>query len=119
MFYFNNCHGRQHARIFGSGAFYDLATTGFHASLARNLSPGEQCIVAGAAKGGQVEFAWFSFVREEVKPNDKNKDCRVFFGDPIKSETCSRGDAARDGIYSAFFDKNGNFKRQCVLQGKR
>jgi hypothetical protein len=42
--------------------------------------------------------------------------CRVFFGDLIKSEKRSMGDAARDGFYSTFFDKNGNFKRHSVFQ---
>ena len=44
--YLNNCKGREHERIFGSGAFYDLATGGYQPTKATNLSVGQQCIVA-------------------------------------------------------------------------
>jgi hypothetical protein len=41
MYLFNNCHNRRHAAMYGSGAFYDLNTTGFQATLANNLPVGE------------------------------------------------------------------------------
>jgi hypothetical protein len=116
MFFFNNCLQREHARIFGSGAFYDLNTTGFQSPLAKNLSVGEHCIVATPVKGGQIEFGWWLFSKETIKPDDDGKPCRVLFGTPSKSETLSKGDAARDGQYSIFFNKKGDFKRQSVLQ---
>jgi hypothetical protein len=116
MFYFNNCRGRDHARLFGSGAFYDLNTTGLQSSLAKNLSVGELCIVATPVKDGQVEFLSFEHSREEIKPDDEGKPCRVMFGSLLKSETLRKGDAAHSRDYSTFFDKKGNFKRQSVLQ---
>ena len=114
--YFNNCSGRQHARMYGSGAFYDLYSTGFQATKANNLTPGQQCIVATPAKDGRIDFDWYAFKHETIKPDDTGTPCRVFFGNLIRSETRSKGDAARDGFYSTFFDKNGNFKRHSVLQ---
>jgi hypothetical protein len=114
--YFNNCNRREHARLFGSGAFYDLYTIGFQATKANNLSVGQQCIVATPANDGQIVFSWYSFLRETVKPDDEGTPCRVFLGKFIKSDTLSKGDASRDGLYSTFFDKNGNFKRHSVIQ---
>jgi hypothetical protein len=116
MVYFNNCNGREHERIFGSGAFYDLATIGYQATKATNLSVGQQCIVATLAKDGKIVFTWYKFLREVVKQDDEGNSCRAFFGNRIRSNTLSKADAARDGLYSAFFDKNGNFKRQSVIQ---
>jgi hypothetical protein len=117
MFFFNNCHGREHARMYGSGAFYDLNTSGYQATLANHLSVGEQCIVASPSSDGRIDFDWYSFLRETVKPDDTDTPCRVFFGRLIKSETLSRADAINDALYSTFFDINGNFKRHSVLRG--
>jgi hypothetical protein len=114
--YCNNSNRREHERIFGSGAFYDLATVGYQATKATNLSVGQQCIVATPDKDGKIVFSWYEFLREVVQQDDEGNSCRAFFGKRIKSDTLSKGDAARDVLYSAFFDKNGNFKRQSVIQ---
>src|SRR2546427_4401467 len=97
--------------MYGSGAFYDLNTTGFQATLANHLPVGETCLVASRAKDSRINFDWYKFLRETVKPDNTRTPCRVLFGEHFKSETLSRGDAMRDGVYSRFFDKNGNFKR--------
>jgi len=114
--YFNNCHGRDHARMYGNGAFYDLYTVGLQATKATNLSVGQQCIVAAPATGGEIVFHWFSFLHETEKPDKSGKPWRVFFGKFIKSETLLKTEAARDSLYSAFFDRNCHFKRQSVIQ---
>src|SRR5215216_2070487 len=106
MLYFNNSQGREHARIYGNDAFYDLDTSGRHSSLATHLEVGEQCIVATPASDGQIVFTWFSFKREDVKPDDTGHLCRVFIGERLKSDTLSKSIAARDSRYSNFFDKN-------------
>ncbi len=114
--YFNNCHGRNHKLIYGSGAFYDLNTDGRQANQAKNLSVGQQCIVATPGTDSQIVFIWFSFFHEVIKPDEFGKPCRVMYGDLIKSNSLLKKDAARDALYSAFFDKNGHFKRQSVIQ---
>ena len=114
--YFNNCQRREHERIYGSGAFYDLNTFGSQATKAHNLGVGQQCIVATPEKDGMVVFSWYELLRESDMPDDKGDRYRVFFGKRIKSGTLSKGDAARDGLYSTFFDKNGKFKRPSVIQ---
>lgn len=114
--YFNNCHGRDHARMYGNGAFYDLDTVGLQATKINYLSVGQHCIVATPTKDSQIVFSWFSFLHETVMPDDKGIPCRVFFGRFMKSDIRSKGDAAQEGFYSTFFDKNGNFKRISVIQ---
>jgi len=113
---FNNCHNRQHAAMYGSGAFYDLDTTGFQATLANNLPVGETCVVASVEPTGEITFDWYKFLRETVKPDNTGTPCRAFFGDHFKTETLSRRDAKCDGMYSRFFDINGNFKPHSVLR---
>ena len=116
MYLFNNCHNRPHAAMYGSGAFYDLSTTGFQATLANNLPVGETCIVASRDSMGDITFDWYKFSRETVKPDNTGTSCRAFFGDHFKTDTLSRGNALRDGVYSNFFDINGNLKRHSVLR---
>jgi hypothetical protein len=49
-------------------------------------------------------------------PDKTGTPWRVFFGELVKSDILSKRDAAHDALYSAFFDKNGHFKRQSVIQ---
>ena len=116
MVFFNNCKMFDHAKDYGiADAFFDLGTTGFQATQATHLSPGETCIVGTKEEDGQIRFTWYSFMRVEMKCY-KDIPYRVFCGPAVKSETLSKADAARDGLYSIFFDKNGHFKRQSVFQ---
>lgn len=66
---------------------------------------------------GKINFDWYEFLRERVRLDDTRTPCRAFFGRRFKTETLSLGDAKRDGVYSRFFDINGNFKRRSVLRG--
>ena len=118
LVYFNNCRRRDHLRIYGEDAFYDL-NTGPHAHLVRNLDVGQECIVATPRKGGTVEFGWFSFSHEAVKLDDTKTPCRVFFGRFIKSETYPKAVAAKTEAYAPFFNIVGNFKRQSVIVRER
>ena len=101
--------------MYGRGAFYDLNTTGFQATVANDLPVGETCVVASLAPMGDITLDWYKFLRETVKKDSSGMPCRAFFGEHLKTETLSRSEAMRDGIYSRFFDINGNFKRRSVL----
>ena len=102
--------------MYGRGAFYDLNTTGFQATVANNLPVGETCVVASLEPMGDISFDWYKFLRERVKKDSSGTPCRAFFGEHLKTEILSRSAARRDGIYSRFFDINGNFKRRSVLR---
>ncbi len=114
---FNNAQCRRHAALFGEGAFYDLDPTR-HAEQAKDLRVGQECIVATPLESEktQIAFDWFSFEHQAVKRDDKGDSCRVFFGKLIKSETCSKADAARGASpYSRFFNRIGHFKEQSTI----
>ena len=117
MYFFNNCIGRRHASIYEEDdAFYDLDTKGFQSTKARHLSEGEQCVVVSPGPDGRWSFTRFSFMRESIKPDERGELQRVLIGKRINVETLSKVDAAKNPLYSVFFDKNGNFKRQSVLE---
>src|SRR5436305_105199 len=59
--YFNNCHNRDHVALFGSGAFFDLGTTGRQGTQARDLQPGQPCVVAEWSPDKRIVFDWYSF----------------------------------------------------------
>ena len=115
MLLFNNCRNYEHEKNYGTGAFFDLDTTGRQATLATNLPAGEECVVASVAADGRIKFDWYRFKREIVKRAGNGERVRVFFGAPFRSETISRRTAIRDGLYSRFFDKLGRFKQWSVL----
>jgi hypothetical protein len=120
IYYLSNCKGRQHARMYGGGAFYDLDVEGHQAKLATDISKGEKCVVATPKKNREIAFEWFVLARIVIKRDDERDVlCRVFFGDRIDEETLSKGDAARHPLYRIFFDKNGGFKHgHSVLRPK-
>src|SRR5262245_56425503 len=99
MHFFNNCKARDHERLFGPGAFFDLDTTGHQATLATELGTGEQCIVVEPGPDGALTFDWYTYQRDETMPDDAGIVCRVLFGDLIKTETRSKADAISDGLY--------------------
>lgn len=117
MFFFNNCLGRRYSNIYGiADAFYDLRKTGFQKNQATTFSTGEECIAATAIEDGQIRFTRFRLARVETGLDERGDHERVFCGPALQSDTLSKSDAARNVRYSIFFDKNGHFKRQSVLQ---
>lgn len=112
---FNNCHGRKHAELFGSGAFFDLGMKVAHRRQLPAILPGTECIVVGVDRGGDLEFGHYSFSREEPRPVGQ-RTVRVFFGDLLRSEVMSKNDACTREPYAQFFDRNGNFKRLSALR---
>ena len=117
MFFFNNCRCRDYADIYGiADAFYDLQLTGWQGDLATTFRPGETCIVATTEKGRQVRFTRRRLTHIEIRPDENGIPERVFCGPALESETLSKNDAAREGLYSIFFNRKGHFKQQSVLE---
>jgi hypothetical protein len=114
VFFFNNCHNRNYSAIYGiADAFYDLEER--QTTKATTFNVGEECIVASKERD-QIRLTRFKLARVEIKPDENGKSARVFCGPVLQSDVFSKGDAARDALYSAFFNKKGGFKRQSVLQ---
>src|SRR5437899_3334107 len=97
----NNCLGYDHAALYGPGAFFDLPSTGPQATMATNLPPCMECVVAGPDRAGEVVFTWFSFAREVSVRTADGKTVRVFFGERLRSETLARPDAIKTEPYSS------------------
>lgn len=116
--FLNNCRRRDHARLFGKTAFYDLNTFGLQASMATDVVSGQKCIVASYDDEGNVQFDWYAFDKEtlDTDPDQKNKKVRVFHGKKLKTETMSKQKAARSKQYGQFFNVNGDFKRPSVIK---
>lgn len=114
---FNNCKGREHARIYGDGAaFYDVNVDGAQAVQARDVRVGDECIVATRGRSEDITFTWFHLTREEVRSDDTGTTQRVFFGQKTREEMMSKSEACKTAPYSAFFNINGDFKQQSVIR---
>src|SRR5580698_6034929 len=94
--FFNNCRCRDHARLFGASAFYDLNTTGLQAKMATGLIPGEECVVASYDESGGVVFNWYALSSEslESNPDEPATKVRGFRGKLIKSDRLAKAQAA-------------------------
>jgi len=123
MYLFNNCRNRQHATLYGKGAFYDLGTTGSQAKVAQRLANSlvarEICIVASLDKTtGDITFDWFKFSDELELLDDKRVLCHAYFGKHFDTATLSRNEARQHPVYRQFFNVNGHFKRPPAWQAQ-
>jgi len=116
--YFNNCHNRDHVKLFGNGAFFDLGTSGRQRTQGRDLSPGQRCVVAERASDNQVTFKWYSFMYEALLRDERDIPARVFFGRLLASESLAKQTAASSDRYSALFKANGDLKNGSVFRKK-
>ena len=110
VYFFNNCHKRDHVYHYGPGAFFDLGLSGKQGTQARDLPPGQVCVVGTLEPGNRVQFNWYSFEHEAVLPDENGLPGRVFIGRCFASETLPKAKAARSVRYSALFKVNSDFK---------
>ena len=82
IYFLSNCNRRQHARMYGPGAFYDLDVEGHQAKLAKDISKGQKCVVAtpknrSKNQNRDIAFEWFVLARIAIK-RDVERDvlCR-------------------------------------------
>lgn len=114
---FNNCRGRDHARLYGPEAFFDLDVVGPQADMATGLQPGDECVVAVAVPGDRVEVALCFFAHEQVvdSPDRPGASARVQFGTWLRSEKLPKAVAAGSAQCAASFNVNGHFKQRSVV----
>lgn len=124
LVYMLNVHRRNHQRIYGPGAFFDLNQDGQQATLLLNIHPQQECLVVsysearGQRKDPEVEFSTYLFERAEpLESEEAGVFCRVFFGSKKSSVTMSKGTAIKTPIYAPFFSKIGHFKQRSVVKG--
>lgn len=114
--YFNNCSNRKHELLYGENAFYDLNTVGHQAQLAKELRPGDTCIVLSYDDYSRsiVALSWYQFKEERLMADEKGMLCRVFFGGRKKTEFILKSDAVKSERYHHLFSKVGHFKQFSV-----
>lgn len=114
---FNNCCNRDHVRIFGEGAFFDLDLRGRQASMAQDLGAGDKCIVASYGdRPSVVVFDWYTFTHEERMADETGEIVRVMHGVRTRSEVLDKTTAARTAPYEHLFNCRGQFKQRSVVR---
>lgn len=112
MLYLNNCDGKDHAELYGRGAFFDLY---IEDRQPKKLVPKQEYVVATRTKDGQITFSWFSFSRRNNNVF-AGRDCKAFHGNLTKkSGPYSQAKAA--SVVPAFFTQNGDFKQWKIHEG--
>jgi len=114
-FYLNNCRNRDHQRLFGSDAVYDLNTWGVQETMHSRLRPGVRCVIASQPRQGTVRFAWYTYTGSRLAPDENNQLVHVLRGAFQREESMSKVDAAAHKDYRPFFKINGHFKNQSVI----
>ena len=115
--FFNNCRGRDYLHHYrDKTAFFDLNRFGLQDSMARDLEPGDECIVATQNKTRDtVEFVWYSLVREKNQHDRDGLPVRVQYGKRLRSKKMSKTEASKTEPFRTFFRSNGHFRRQSVI----
>src|SRR5687768_474333 len=98
----NNCRGRDHRKLFGPKAFYDLDTKPAHRRQLPGALRGTECIVAGPEKDGVIKFGFYTFSCEALMP-DGRRQVRVLFGEFVRTETLTRDEARKTKPFSLLF----------------
>lgn len=68
--FFNNCRERDHVQHYGAYAFFELRSSGRHTVQAKNLIPGQLCVVGSYSADGGVIFRWYAFTNEALLPDN-------------------------------------------------
>jgi hypothetical protein len=113
--YLNNCKNRDHAKIYGPDAFYDLDTSGRQAEKQFIFRAGDWCVVANEPTSGIIRFAWYKFTESRLAADEKQYQVRVLYGKLEKEESIPKDEAVSHKYYRPFFNKNGHFKQQSVI----
>ncbi len=118
LYYLNNWQNRNHATIYGGGAFFDLWADGVEDRRARELVTGDVCLVLSRAGGLNVAVTQYKFAQARQAPGDAgtNRSVWVLEGTLERRKVLPKTDAARHTQYSRFFNKLGNVNQWSVLR---
>ena len=116
--FFNNCKCRDHVKLYGAGAFFDLDADGHQGNLALNLPVGQRCVVASYEDDGRVMFKWFLLSEEKLMSDENDGKSRVFIGKLINKKVLTKDAAAKSPCYSTLFNRRGQFKQVSVIEGE-
>jgi hypothetical protein len=119
----NNLHGREHEKIFGHQAFFDLNLFGQQAAMLRNIPSQQECIVVSyknkkrADKDPIVEFKTYILQKEAFCESENvGVFCRVFFGEIKETISMLKSEALKMPSYAPLFNKVGHFKQRSIIE---
>jgi hypothetical protein len=124
-YYLNNCRNIDHVKLYGGNAFFDLWANGRDDDFAKELRPGDTCLVAsyhGMQKHkherSSVTMARFRFtgLRRVHSLEAPGGIVWVLDGTLERREVMPKSGATKHDLYARFFDKRGHFKQVSVLR---
>lgn len=115
VFLLNN-HNRDHKKLFGPDAFYDLDTDKSQANKVHMFHKDDYCVVLDEPRKGCVVLKWYRFKGFRPAIDEANrKQVRVLFGPFIKQESMTKEQAFQHSTYNKFFKATGDFKQGSVF----
>jgi hypothetical protein len=118
LYYLNNWRNRDHATIYGGAAMFDLWADGHEDKRAREMSPGDTCLVLSRSGRNDATIGCYSFTRAFRGPDDPitKRGVWVLEGALVRRETMPKLAAATHPEYARFFDKRGHVCQWSVLR---
>lgn len=119
LYYLNNCQNLKHAKIYGAGAIYDLWAKGFEDKIAREMLPGDMCLVASRQDNDNICFSSYLFThaRKVPNPTGRKPEIWVLEGTFEREIVIPRSKAIARAPYSRFFNKRAHFNQWSVVRG--
>jgi hypothetical protein len=122
LYLLNNCRNRDHVKLFGEGAFYDVDANGSQGNWKGVIRQGDHCIVATREKASnkkvlerKVYFRTFELETTKTMSAKNEGPNDVFFGRFIEEFSCLQREAINMPPYSFFFNCNGYFLMRSVI----
>jgi len=118
LYLLNNCQNLNHAKLYGGNAMYDLWAEKFEDKVAREMAPGDKCLVISRVGLDDVTIRRYTFTgaRSVLSDGKPARAIWVLEGELENQEEMKKTAAARHPKYSRFFNRRGNFNQWSVLR---
>ncbi|MBS0592006.1 MAG: hypothetical protein JSR84_00905 [Proteobacteria bacterium] len=116
LYFLNNWQNLHHSKIYGGNAFFDLWTYGIDDKRARELAPGDTCLVLSPATGSNVTIATYKLASVRRGRSSTNQEVWVLEGQFITDAVLPKIEAATHEQYSRFFNKRGHVNQWSILR---
>jgi hypothetical protein len=118
LYYLNNWRNRDHARIYGGSAVFDLWADGVEDKRVREMQPGDTCLILSRASEVNVAVSRCVFTNAVRGPDDHaaRRGVWILHGTTSGREVLPKADASRHSEYARFFNKLGHVCQWSVLR---
>jgi hypothetical protein len=107
-YYLNNWQNLNHSKDYGGDAFFDLWADGYENKRAKELLPGDTCLVLSRGEGNSVVIGTYTL--DKVRP-DRGTTNRF-----VRDEKLTRTDATTHPDYGRFFNRLGHVNQWSILR---